>query len=57
MVFGGLMCLIGSTTKTMTQYIALFDNILHRMRFPKFLMVVKYDLGHEVGDRYSLCVV
>nr|CAD1834457.1 unnamed protein product [Ananas comosus var. bracteatus] len=37
----------GSTAKTMTQYIALFDNILHRMRFPKFLMVVKYDLGHE----------
>jgi hypothetical protein len=32
-----------------TSYIAITDNILHRMRFPKFLMVVREELGEEVG--------
>ncbi|XP_042416351.1 DNA-directed RNA polymerase III subunit RPC3-like isoform X1 [Zingiber officinale] len=35
----------GGATKTVTQYMALFDNILHRMRFSKFLAIVKGDLG------------
>lgn len=33
-----------------TSYIAITDNILHRMRFPKFLMVVREELGEEVGN-------
>ncbi|KAK7266150.1 hypothetical protein RIF29_18791 [Crotalaria pallida] len=34
-----------------TQYLALFDNILHRPRFPKFMEIVKHQLDDE------LCVV
>ncbi|XP_028800046.1 uncharacterized protein LOC114755336 isoform X2 [Neltuma alba] len=30
-----------------TQYLALFDNILHRLRFPKFLEMVSQDLDEE----------
>ena len=30
-------------------YVAITDNILHRMRFPKFLLVVREELGEEVG--------
>ncbi|XP_074578616.1 uncharacterized protein LOC141835088 isoform X2 [Curcuma longa] len=37
----------GGATKTVTQYMALFDNILHRMRFSKFLAIVKGDLGGQ----------
>lgn len=32
-----------------TSYVPLCDNILHRMRFPKFLLAVREDLGEEVG--------
>ncbi|CAL9122068.1 unnamed protein product [Musa textilis] len=35
----------GGATKSLTQYMALFDNILHRMRFTKFLAIVRDDLG------------
>jgi DNA-directed RNA polymerase III subunit RPC3 len=31
----------------LTLYIALTDNILHRMRFPKFLVLVKGDVGDQ----------
>ncbi|XP_078168304.1 uncharacterized protein LOC144562866 isoform X2 [Carex rostrata] len=37
----------GSTDKTVTQYMAIFDNIINRMRFSKFLSVVKDDLALE----------
>lgn len=30
-----------------TSYVPLCDNILHRMRFPKFLLAVREDLGEE----------
>jgi DNA-directed RNA polymerase III subunit RPC3 len=30
-----------------TSYIALTDNILHRLRFPKFLVLVKEDVGDQ----------
>ncbi|KAG0555076.1 hypothetical protein KC19_12G142600 [Ceratodon purpureus] len=33
--------------RTSTSYVAISDNILHRMRFPKFLMVVREELGEE----------
>jgi hypothetical protein len=31
-----------------TSYVALTDNILHRLRFPKFLVLVKEDVGDQV---------
>ncbi|XP_028773136.1 DNA-directed RNA polymerase III subunit RPC3 isoform X2 [Neltuma alba] len=34
-------------SKAYTQYLVLFDNILHRLRFPKFLEVVSQDLDEE----------
>ncbi|XP_078155172.1 uncharacterized protein LOC144551182 [Carex rostrata] len=37
----------GSTDKTVTQYMAIFDNIINRIRFSKFLSIVKGDLGPE----------
>ncbi|WOL14579.1 hypothetical protein Cni_G23359 [Canna indica] len=33
--------------KAVTQYMALFDNILHRMRFSKLLAIVREDLGAQ----------
>ncbi|KAK7343689.1 hypothetical protein VNO77_12632 [Canavalia gladiata] len=30
-----------------TQYLALFDNIIHRLRFPKFLEIVSSQKGYE----------
>ncbi|RRT64978.1 hypothetical protein BHM03_00009539 [Ensete ventricosum] len=44
----------GAATKSLTQYMALFDNILHRMRFPKFLAIVRDDLGPQVNFCLSL---
>ncbi|KAJ0986106.1 hypothetical protein J5N97_004462 [Dioscorea zingiberensis] len=35
----------GAEIRTVTQYMALFDNILHRLRFSKFLSIVQTDLG------------
>ncbi|EHA8589143.1 hypothetical protein COCNU_scaffold008269G000030 [Cocos nucifera] len=37
----------GGVAKAVTQYMALFDNILHRMRFAKFLAVIREDLGPQ----------
>ncbi|XP_072979255.1 uncharacterized protein [Typha angustifolia] len=37
----------GSSEKLVTLYAALFDGILHRMRFPKFLGIVNDDLGEQ----------
>ncbi|KAF7801890.1 DNA-directed RNA polymerase III subunit RPC3 [Senna tora] len=34
-------------SKVNTQYLALLDNILHRLRFPKFLEIVSQDLDEE----------
>jgi len=33
--------------------IALTDNILHRMHFPKFLVLVKGDVGDQVSVMFS----
>ncbi|KAM0938539.1 putative RNA polymerase III Rpc82, C -terminal, winged helix-like DNA-binding domain superfamily [Dioscorea sansibarensis] len=35
----------GTEIRTLTQYMALFDSILHRLRFSKFLSIVQADLG------------
>ncbi|OWM75612.1 hypothetical protein CDL15_Pgr021777 [Punica granatum] len=34
----------GDAVKQTTEYIALFDNIIHRTRFPKFIIVVSQEL-------------
>lgn len=39
----------GDGPKANTQYLALFGNILHRMRFPKFLEIVSRELDQEVS--------
>jgi hypothetical protein len=36
-------------SKVGTQYLVLFDNILHRQRFPKFMEIVSQELGDKVG--------
>lgn len=33
--------------KAVTSYIAVIDNILHRVRFPKFLVIVRDEIGDE----------
>lgn len=33
-----------------TKYLALFDNILHRTRFPKFLEIVAHELDKDVSS-------
>lgn len=46
----------GDGPKVNTQYIALFDNIIHRVRFSKFLMIVSKDLGQEVSPFISVLI-
>jgi hypothetical protein len=36
-------------SKVGTQYLVLFDNILHRLRFPKFMEIVSQDFDDKVG--------
>lgn len=40
---------VGTAPRVSTSYVAITDNILHRMRFPKFLVLVREELGEEVG--------
>ncbi|CAO2821177.1 unnamed protein product [Amaranthus hypochondriacus] len=35
------------TTLVVTQYMAVFDNIIHRLRFPKFMSIASKDLDKE----------
>lgn len=39
----------GDGAKRTTQYLAVFDNIIHRTRFPKFMSVVSRELDKEVS--------
>lgn len=39
----------GEGPLVVTQYMLLFDNILHRMRFPKLLAIVSEELDKEVS--------
>ena len=39
----------GEAPRVITQYTALFYNILHRLRFAKFLAIVSEELDKEVG--------
>ena len=42
----------GEAPKVVTHYMALFDNIIHHMRFPKFIAIVKDELGGEVSTNF-----
>lgn len=39
----------GVAPRVVTQYATLFHNILHRMRFAKFLAIVSEELDKEVS--------
>lgn len=40
----------GEEAKIITQYMALFDNIIHKLRFPKFIEIVSEELGKECEE-------
>ncbi|KAL2543753.1 RNA polymerase III subunit RPC82 family protein [Forsythia ovata] len=37
----------GEEPKIVTQYMVLFDNTIHKMRFPKFMQIVSEELGKD----------
>ncbi|MCI12248.1 DNA-directed RNA polymerase III subunit RPC3-like, partial [Trifolium medium] len=37
-------------SKVKTQYLVLFDNILHRLRFPKFMEIVSQELDDKCAQ-------
>ncbi|GFP82227.1 DNA-directed RNA polymerase iii subunit rpc3 [Phtheirospermum japonicum] len=37
----------GEAARTLTQYMALFDNIIHKLRAPKFMQIVSEELGKD----------
>lgn len=41
---------MGGITKPITLYMVIFDNIIHRMRFSKFCLIVKEHLGNQCAD-------
>ncbi|KAK4431484.1 hypothetical protein Salat_0910500 [Sesamum alatum] len=40
----------GEAPRVITQYMALFDNMIHKMRAPKFMQIVSEELGKDVGS-------
>ncbi|KAL2533838.1 RNA polymerase III subunit RPC82 family protein [Abeliophyllum distichum] len=43
----------GEAPKIVTQYMALFDNTIHKMRFPKFMQIVSEELGKDWKQDFS----
>ncbi|KAK3008482.1 hypothetical protein RJ639_015093 [Escallonia herrerae] len=43
----------GEAPKIITQYIVLFDNIIHHMRFPKFVTIVSEELSKECEEIFE----
>ncbi|KAI3735310.1 hypothetical protein L6452_14805 [Arctium lappa] len=43
----------GEAPKIVTQYMALHDNIIHHMRFPKFLAIVSDEFGQECMEIFE----
>ncbi|KVI04710.1 RNA polymerase III subunit RPC82-related, helix-turn-helix [Cynara cardunculus var. scolymus] len=43
----------GEAPKIVTQYMALHDNIIHHMRFPKFLAIVSDEFGQECMELFE----
>lgn len=46
----------GEPPKVITGYMALFDNAVHLMRFPKFIQIVSEEFGKEVRSYVNLLV-
>ncbi|GAA0158420.1 DNA-directed RNA polymerase [Lithospermum erythrorhizon] len=44
---------MGKLPKVTTKYMALFDNIIHHMRFPKFIEIVSNELGKECEEIFE----
>ncbi|KAI6672357.1 hypothetical protein NL676_000263 [Syzygium grande] len=44
---------VGDAPRRSTEYMALFDNIIHRMRFPKFMAVVSQELDKECVELFQ----
>ncbi|XP_030475192.2 uncharacterized protein LOC115692478 isoform X1 [Syzygium oleosum] len=44
---------VGDAPRRSTEYMALFDNINHRMRFPKFMAVVSQELDKECVELFQ----
>ncbi|KAG5600658.1 hypothetical protein H5410_032028 [Solanum commersonii] len=43
----------GEEPKVITQYMALFDNIIHKLRFPKFIEIVSEEMGKECEEIFE----
>ncbi|KAJ8543100.1 hypothetical protein K7X08_005623 [Anisodus acutangulus] len=43
----------GEAPKVITNYMALFDNIIHKLRFPKFIEIVSEELGKECEEIFE----
>ncbi|KAL8257341.1 hypothetical protein R6Q59_029382 [Mikania micrantha] len=43
----------GEAPKIVTQYMALHDNIIHHMRFPKFLQIVSNEFGQDCTEIFE----
>ncbi|KAK4357478.1 hypothetical protein RND71_023088 [Anisodus tanguticus] len=46
-------CGFGEAPKVITQYMTLFDNIIHKLRFPKFIEIVSEELGKECEEVFE----
>lgn len=38
----------GEAPRIITKYMALFENIIHKLRAPKFMQIVSEELGNDV---------
>lgn len=43
----------GDASRIITQYMVLFDNIIHHMRFPKFIAIISEELGKECEEVFE----
>ncbi|KAI5675127.1 hypothetical protein M9H77_06077 [Catharanthus roseus] len=43
----------GEAPKVITEYMPLFDNVIHIMRFPKFIQIVSEELGKECEEIFE----
>ncbi|KAF3660101.1 Eukaryotic initiation factor 4A-2 [Capsicum annuum] len=43
----------GEAPRVITQYMALFDNIIHKLRFSKFIEIVSEELGKECEEIFE----
>ncbi|KAM0864603.1 hypothetical protein ACQ4PT_043805 [Festuca glaucescens] len=48
------LAVLGAGRRAVTLYLAIFDNVLHRLRFAKFLSVIRADIPEAVEEILSL---